>query len=224
MPEQYEFVPGSLVHPSWTDRSSVPIPPQSIRERLHLPARYALATLSPDVKDTYPKGLYDTALEYLRHWPRYSQRGMGPVFIGPTGVGTSWTAAAVANEIVTRSDGRQDVSCSWLSTFWMLRLMLDHRDGKNFDTYQALRNNVMRHQLVVIDDLLGAQNLEAGVPFIHSVYAARYDAGLPTITTITTDASDALRQVQNVFGRTFAQRLQATSSGLWVQVDRSERP
>lgn len=223
MPAKYEFVPGSFVHPAWTDRPSVPIPIQAIRERLHLPARYALATLAPEVKDTYPAGLYDTALEYLRHWPRYSQRGMGPVFVGPTGCGTSWTAAATANEIVARSEGLRDVSCSWLSTFWMLRLMLDHRDGKNFETYQALRTNMLRHQLVVVDDLLGAQNVEGGVGFIHSIYAARYDAGLPTITTITTEATDPWRQVHNVFGRTFTDRLRATSSGLTIQAEKLER-
>jgi DNA replication protein DnaC len=182
---------------------------------LQLPARYALATLSPNLKDTYPASLYDVAWAYLRQWPVYSQRGMGPVFVGPTGVGTSWTAAALVNEITMRSDGIQDVNCFWLSTFWKLRLMLESRDAKSYETYLTQRSNAFRHQLVVVDELLGAKYVEGGVAWIHALYNARYDAGLPTITTITTDNLDQFwRQVQNVFGKTFTDRLQATSQNL----------
>lgn len=221
---KYEFVPGYVVHPDWTGREKVPIPPQSIRERLRLPARYALATLSPELKDTYSTGLYDTAYEYLRRWPSYLQRGMGPVFVGPTGCGTSWTAAALANEIVTHcGNGSLDVTCSWLSTFWMLRLILDHKDTKNFDAYSTLRNNMLHHKLVVVDDLLGAKSVDGGIPFMHMIYATRYDAGLPTITTISTESSDVWRDIQNIYGRNFVERLRATSTGLFVQVIKGDR-
>jgi DNA replication protein DnaC len=167
MSAKYEFTQGVRVHQSWTDKPKVPVPPQHIRERLRFPARYAMATLAAEVADTYPPNLYNGARDYLVNWPTFYQRGMGPIFAGRAGSGTSWTAAALANEIVLRSQGVKDITASWLSTSWMLKIILDYRDLKHSEGYNNLRNNMMKHELIVVDDLLAAGHVEGGGPFLH---------------------------------------------------------
>ncbi len=213
MTTKYEFLQGIKVHPDWRDREAVPVPPQKIRAKLKIPARYTMATLASAVEDTYRPSYYNGALEFLKNWPAYQDRGMGPIFVGKAGMGTSWVAAALANEITMRSEGVQDITVNWLSGFWMLQVILDHREWKS-EGYHTLRNAMFKNDLIIVDDLLSAEHIPGGVAFMHTVYASRYDNGLSTITTITSSTSDYMGEVKRVYGKNFVERLQATSNGL----------
>jgi DNA replication protein DnaC len=212
----YEYTDGARVSEGLRGQQ-VPIPTQEIRERLRLPAKYALASLAPEVLDTYNPVYRATVTAYLSAWPSYRARGLGPLLVGGMRTGASYIAAALANEIVTRSMAKRyaDLNVSWLSCFWVLRLIQDARDLSRQDTYPALRDAMYKHDLLVVDDLLAAEHVPGGVPFMHTVYARRYDQNLPTVTTLTVpDGKNWQREVTRVYGHNFLDRLQLSTSGL----------
>jgi DNA replication protein DnaC len=194
--------------------------PQDVRQRLRLPAKYAMATLAPEVRDTYNEELYQGVTRYLAAFPAIHTAGVGPLLAGPPHSGTSWAAAALANEIVLRSQANRfaDIQVSWLSCFWVLRLIQDARDLSRTDTYVGLRDAMLKNDLVVVDDLLAAAEVPGGVPFIHTVFAYRYDHNLPTITTVTTSASSPFPEIAKVYGRNFRDRLVETTDAYLVRV------
>jgi DNA replication protein DnaC len=210
----YEYTDGARLQPSWAGRQ-VPVPPQRVRSRLRLPLKYALATLAPVLAETYNTVFYQTARKYLTNWPTYSAKGLGPLFVGPARSGTSYVAAALSNEIASRSQVKSlaDIQMSWLSCFWILRMIQDARDLGRQEMYTSLRDSMLKNDLVVVDDLLAAKEVTGGVQFIHTVYAYRYDHNLPVITTITTENNGFWQEVEAIYGKSFVQRLRMTTEG-----------
>jgi DNA replication protein DnaC len=210
----YEYTDGSHLQGSWAGKQ-VPVPPQKVRSRLRLPSKYALATLAPVLADTYNPVFYQVARKYLANWPAYSSKGQGPIFVGPARSGSSYVAAALSNEIASRSQAKSlaDIQMSWLSCFWILRMIQDARDLGRQEMYTSLRDSMLKSDLVVVDDLLAAKEVQGGVGFIHTVYAYRYDHNLPIITTITTENNGYWQEVEAIYGKSFVQRLRMTSEG-----------
>src|SRR3954467_15997804 len=215
----YEYTDGCKLRPEWKG-TEVPVPPQEIRSRLRLPSKYALATLAPQLAKTFPAIHYQIARKYLTNWPAYRGKGMGPLFVGPARSGTSWVAAALSNEIALRSQIKSlaDIQMSWLSCFWILRIIIDARVMGRHVQYPSLRDCMLKKDLVVVDDLLAAKELEGGVSFTHPVYAYRYDHNLPIITTVTTENENFMKEIETIYGKSFVQRLRMTTEAFVARV------
>lgn len=123
------------------------------------------------------------------------------------------------NEIVLRSVGRKDITGSWLSGFYVLRMILDAKAMGHKEQYQSMRNAVLGAETLVVDDLLSAARTVEGKIFLETVYAHRADHGLPTITTVTIPDSKAevTKLVEKAFGKVFSQRLTAQTRNYRVK-------
>jgi DNA replication protein DnaC len=215
----YEYVDGSEFRPEWRGRK-IPVPPQEVRERIRLPKKYQLYTLHQDVKEEYPEVFYSAAVDYVKNFASYAKQGVGPVFAGSVRSGTSRIAAATMNQLVTRFVGQSDVTATWLSGFWVLRMIMDARHFNRSDQYTTLRSQVLTSSIVVVDDLIAGSEIEGGRNFIETVYAYRDDHCLPTITTIPLpDAkADVGRVIEKAYGKKFRERLSLSAKGLFARV------
>lgn len=217
---EYEYVPGESVSPDWKGRS-VPIPPRWVREKVVLPRKLAPATLARDVEDGYLDSVLPLARTYVSSFPHYRAYGMGPVIVGRSGAGKTWTAAALLNEITLRYAGVYDLSTAWISTFYSIPQLLDARSTGESEKYFFLRNRFHQADLVVVDNLLAAAKVEGGKQAIWSLYDYRDQHQLPTITTIDVTYSDQAKvwdRIEKSFGRYLVHKLRSNSEGLvaWV--------
>jgi hypothetical protein len=215
-PSPYEMIEGFKVNPKW-NADLVPVTPAWVRDKVVLPRKLQYATFARELSYHYVPEIYETGRRYVssQKWPFAKAHGHGPVLIGPPGTSKTWAAAAMLNEITLRYSEHYDISTAWISTFWTLPLILDARHFKNEDKFYYLRNKAHDAEIIVVDDLLAAGDVEGGRNFIWSLYEYRNQHQKPTITTVTSkakDQDDVWRSIEKIFGKFFAVKLKETSA------------
>jgi DNA replication protein DnaC len=215
----YEYVNGESVRSEWAGRK-IPVPPQVLREKLRLPKKYQNSCLHTDVASEYNEVYRERAVEYVKAFSKEGARGRGIVFAGPPRLGSSSAAAALMNEIMMRNLGKADMTASWLSCFYILRMIMDAKSLNRYDMYTSMRNAAFQDDVLVVDNLLAASNVDGGLNFMRTVYSYREDHCLPTITTVTTPEAgmEIGPLIEKVFGKEFTERLKYNTIGFVSKV------
>jgi len=185
----YDLTNGRVIDPEWDDRM-VPIPTQEVQERVRLPLSLRYATLAEQVAEQYNPHIYKVARDFVVNYPKYRDKGEGILLAGLPKIGKTWAAAGVLNEVLLRYSNRWDLKTFWMSSFYTLQLILDHKTFRQEDKYFYLRNRAMKADLVVVDHLLGGTGSPEAQQFLWSLYEYRAQHNLPVITTVTIMASD----------------------------------
>jgi hypothetical protein len=215
-PIVYEYRDGSEVHPEWAGQQ-VPVPPEWVRQRTGLTRGCELACLSPELKDRFSPEIRKGLVAYVRDYERVRRDGANLLVCGS---GASfrlrqWAAAATLNEIVMRWSSRYDLSASWLS-MRTLRYALDAK-LERAETYFQMRNRFFSSKLLLVEEPLRAPAGSEERRFLEYVYEHRYNAKLPTITTLSTDLVDAdFTIVKALLGPYITEVLEASHYGYIV--------
>lgn len=114
------------------------------------------------------------AKRYAEQWERMSKENMGLLFWGNTGNGKTFTAACIANELI--SSGVPALITSFPK-------ILENAQGMHSDDRLSYFRSFDVYDLLVIDDLGAERQSDFSMEIVYSVIDQRYLAGKPMIIT-----------------------------------------
>ena len=121
------------------------------------------------------------AKRYVEKWQQIKDENIGLLFWGDTGNGKTFTAACIANELVSR--GVPVLMTSFPKILSMAQGM--YSDEKK-DYIQSLNN----YDLLIVDDLGVERHTDFGFEIVYSVIDQRYIEKLPIIITTNLTAEE----------------------------------
>lgn len=128
--------------------------------------------------DDKNKNHYKMAKNYCKRWNEMKAKNMGFMFYGPPGVGKSYLAFCIANELLG-----QGVPVVVISSIGMLNRIKEIYNSYGKEGEVEVINNLKNASLLVLDDL-GAEN---STPWakekIYEIIDNRYRDGKPMIVT-----------------------------------------
>lgn len=126
-----------------------------------------------DQDDRSNPRISDAMRRYVEKWPEIKRDGMGLLLYGPVGTGKTFFAACIANALI---DTGVDVMMTSFAR------IVNHMQG-SFEGRQEYLDSLVRHPLLVIDDLGTERGSDYMLEQVYSVINARYQTGLPLILT-----------------------------------------
>ena len=163
-------------HP-YTDDNGMPEEVQIRASRAGIPKRFRSATLHQSV--TGP--MADMGREYVETFMAHDD---GMILTGGTGIGKTHIACAVCNEIMRTWGMQTDIEVAFFNVNTDLPRLLDNRMFRRYDSYSATMRKILKADLLVVDDLLHAPDVEWAKEIFYQIYEARYSGELRTITTL----------------------------------------
>ena len=146
-------------------------------------ARLSDATFSNYSVDDGNRRAYTAAKRYVDRFNDMLENGQGILFYGPVGTGKSYTAAAIANELMNRK--RSAVMTSFVK---LLEKMSSFETDD--EEYIARLNHA---DLLFIDDLGAERSTDAALAKVYNIVDSRYRSRKPLILTTNLEMS----QIQN---------------------------
>lgn len=119
------------------------------------------------------KKALNIAKNYVENFETMLQKNQGMLFWGDVGTGKSYTAAAIANELLERMQ-------SVIMTSFVR--LLDDMKGFDVDEGEYIRK-LNRAKLLIIDDLGTERGTDYALEKVYDIVDSRYRSGLPVIFT-----------------------------------------
>lgn len=117
--------------------------------------------------------VFGIAKRYVENFSEMYSRSQGMLFWGDVGTGKSYTAAAIANELMERMQ-------SVIMTSFVKLL----QDMQGFDTDDgAYMNRLNQAKLLIIDDLGAERGTDYALEKVYDIIDSRYRSGKPAIFT-----------------------------------------
>jgi DNA replication protein DnaC len=130
--------------------------------------------------NVFNQKMYDLARKYVANFDTMYRKGQGLLFYGEPGTGKSFTAAAIANELLDRM--RPVVMTSFVKLIDELRRFNDD----DTDMYLDRLNNA---DLLIVDDLGAERGTDFALEKVYDVIDSRYRSGKPMILTTNLELS-----------------------------------
>lgn len=115
---------------------------------------------------------FGIARRYVENFDEMSGRSQGMLFWGDVGTGKSFTAAAIANELMERM--QPVVMTSFVKLL---------QDARGFDTEGDCMDMMNRARLLIIDDLGAERGTDFALEKVYDIVDGRYRSGKPAIFT-----------------------------------------
>lgn len=185
-----------------------------------LPYRYLNAEIKRDDKTGWCEAIYDTAADFLRSYATYAAQGKAPMFVGTSGSGKTYAAAAIINKIRQHrnSSGDTELRFAWIPVgecFDQLMALRDFRDP----TYWKLDYLLKNAEIAVFDDFAYLSEYPRLRELFWIYVNARYDRALPTIFTANLDLANlGWEAIDRMFGEAYRRRIQHMTEGLVAAV------
>ena len=117
--------------------------------------------------------VFGIAKRYVENFDKMYAQSQGMLFGGDVGTGKSYTAAAIANELMERMN-------SVIMTSFVKLL----QDMQGFDTDDgSYMNRLNRAKLLIIDDLGAERGTDYALEKVYDIIDSRYRSGKPAIFT-----------------------------------------
>lgn len=124
-------------------------------------------------RDQYNEKAFRIAIKYVNNFDRMFEKGQGILFFGDVGTGKSYTAAAIANELMQRR-------YSVIMTSFINLL----RETKDFDSDESgTLDRLNRAKLLIVDDLGAERGTDYALEKVYDIIDSRYRTGKPIILT-----------------------------------------
>lgn len=137
------------------------------------------------------------AHKYVDNFPEIKKHGKGLLLYGPVGTGKTYTAACIANELI--SQGRPCLVTNFARITNTLQGM--------FDGKQRYLDDFNRLDLLVIDDLAAERDTSYMQEMIFNIIDSRYRSGKPLIVTSNLSKADLMApgsiERQRIYSRLF---------------------
>lgn len=131
-------------------------------------------------RETQDNGrVYGIARKYVRNFDEMYRRGQGILFYGDVGTGKSYTAAAIANELLAKA-----VPVIMTSFVKVLEEMRNMNNDGSAEKFIARMNEA---KLLIIDDLGAERGTDFALERVYDVIDSRYRSGKPMILTTNLD-------------------------------------
>lgn len=135
----------------------------------------------------------DKAHKYVEKFEEFRVDGIGLMFYGTVGNGKTFTAAAIANELIAKN-----IPVAFFSTATYMSLSFEERDW--------IIENHRKFPLLVLDDVGVERTTEYGTEQIFNIVDSRYKSGLPLLVT-TNRLPSELEAEQNIAQKRINDRL-----------------
>lgn len=122
--------------------------------------------------------VFAIAKKYVSNFEQMKQKGQGIMFYGGVGTGKSYTAAAIANELLKSL--RPVVMTSFI------RLLEELRKFKD-ETADMYKDGLNSADLLVIDDFGAERGTDFALENVYDIIDSRYRSGKPIILTTNLD-------------------------------------
>lgn len=117
--------------------------------------------------------VFGIAKQYVENFPEMYRQNQGMLFWGDVGTGKSYTAAAIANELMDR-----------LHSVVMTSFVKLLQDIKGFDNSDGVyMNRLNMAKLLIIDDLGAERGTDFALEKVYDIIDSRYRSGKPAIFT-----------------------------------------
>lgn len=146
-----------------------------------------------DNKNSYISGI---ARNYAANFREMLKSGKGLLFFGDTGVGKTFIASSIANELVS-----QGYPCMTTNFTKLINAI-----NSTFDKKNEYIDSLNYFALLVIDDLATERNTETANEIVYNIIDSRVRAGLPLIIT-TNLTSRELQSPENMRNKRIYSRL-----------------
>lgn len=134
-------------------------------------AKLENATFSNYLVTNENRKAYEAAVRYVAKFDEMYANSQGILLYGPVGTGKSYTAAAIANELLRRK--HSVVMTSFIK-------LLKNAGGFGDEEYISRLN---RAKLLIIDDLGAERNTDTALERVYNIVDSRYRSGKPLILT-----------------------------------------
>lgn len=132
---------------------------------------------------------YRIARNYVDQFARMEQEGQGLMFYGPIGTGKSFTAACIANALLSRG-----VPAVMTSFVRILNSSLDDR---------SIENAAESASLLVIDDLGAERSTDYALERVYNIIDSRVRSGKPMILTTNLTMAEMKRPADIRYSRVY---------------------
>lgn len=146
-----------------------------------------------DGKNPY---IMNISRNYVDNFPKMLQEGKGLLFFGDTGVGKTFAAACIANELTKKGYP------TMITNFSKLINLIN----STFEKKNAYIDDLNYFALIVIDDLATERNTETANEIVYNIIDSRVRSGLPLIIT-TNLTGEELKAPENVKNKRIYSRL-----------------
>lgn len=208
MIQKYDEVDGELVHPEYAGRK-IPCVPEWVRKLSSPLDDYQYCCLAKEVQGIFHPAFVTAAVDYIKNWPQYRQRGTSLLFIGKDITKLNMLATGIVNEIYLRYRPKSDITSVTFSPRatlpWFLRQW-----KKDTDASMNYYNMVHDATLVWVNEPMQVAYFDRKDAWLlHSVYDQRQWRRRPTITTMTfkRGLDDVEKHIESVLGVLTAQGL-----------------
>lgn len=116
--------------------------------------------------------VFGIAKRYVENFPEMYAQRQGMLFWGDVGTGKSYTAAAIANELIDR-----------LQPVIMTSFVKLLQDTQGFGSDGTYMNQLNRVKLLIIDDLGAERGTDYALEKVYDIIDGRYRSGKPAIFT-----------------------------------------
>lgn len=146
---------------------------------LKVPARFAEATFDDKTNESLRK----VGELFLTNFEACYDRGLGPAFFGPPGIGKTYVAAIIARTL----QNDMGVPTYWASTVRVLNRLMDLRDFRRTEEYGSLKSVLVTAPVLVLDDFGHMQEYTRTRELLYEIVDARYASKKPVIFTANVD-------------------------------------
>lgn len=133
------------------------------------------------------KKLFKTAQRYVERFDEMFEKNQGLLLYGDVGTGKSYTAAAIANELINRL--HPVIMTSFVK-------LLSDTFGMDVDTSEYL-NRLNMAQLLIIDDLGAERGTDYALERVYDIVDSRYRCNKPVIIT-TNLTMEQMRECRDI--------------------------
>ena len=138
------------------------------------------------------------AKKYVQNFEKMRSDGKGLLFFGTVGGGKTFTAACIANAVIDKC-----FTCRMTNFADIANTVQGMFDGK-----EKFYDNLMKYDLLVIDDLLAERKTEYMNEIVYNVIDRRYRSGLPLIVTSNLTSEELRNPADITHQRIFSRLLE----------------
>lgn len=139
-------------------------------------------TFDTFVRTAENEKLYGIARKYVANFDEMCENSQGLLLYGKVGVGKSYAAACIANELMNRK-----VPVIMTSFVKILQALTP---GENTKSEEELISRLNSAKLLIIDDLGTERNTDFALEKVYNVIDSRYRVGKPLILTTNLELRD----------------------------------